>query len=1454
MDSNARGAPDLFFGGLVRSYVEENPRFLRRDWLAAQLDENLREAGCRFVLLTAEPGAGKSVFMAQLAHDHPEWLRYFIRRDQRTPLGDVGVHSFLLRIGYQLAARFPELFTPENLTIAVEQRLGTVEDKGEAVGAEIGKIVASPFYRSVIQIQQHVESIKGNVIGLRVDELWLEPRSLDPGSLQFMALIDPATARLKSHPNEQIVILIDALDEIRYHQRTENILAWLTNCSALPENIRFVLTSRPPDAALELFCAKQASYVSELTIAKDDPRVKGDIKAFVSALVSEKRFAEILQQTADGAPAFAEKTAAKADGNLGYLDALARGIDHALASDNSLTLMALLSLEALPVNLEGLYAFFLNQIKVAVKDQVVPVGRNSETKKRVYRSVWMEVYRPILGVLAVAFEPSTLIQLKALGGIAVGLEDVGEAVARMKQFLDCLEGRYRLYHSTVGEFLTAQKTAEQVESADLYLDAEEWHRNVAYELQERAETTELWKDSNEELDQARRRYGREHYLEHLYSGKDHEGLSRTLDGMTYGLGKLEFDPSGLLFIQDLDLARNAVCKHDTSLQANPAKLPVLWRYSLLRCALSGAVAAYPESTLITLAALSREQEAIRLARLMPTLEAQASALVCIAGMLGQEASKRHETRVLFNDAFGILRQLSGEKQAQVATTILNCLHSLVTQVSWWDDEIIRDWLEEVRIIPDTALASNCLVHICVLLLKKKDESASRILQDALTTAGSLQESERSSTFFYVCMTLIACGACDHAQTVLAMVAARDRLRCLCALARRLKKEGEDKQAQLFLAQALVLWESISEQEEQFVVSLDLARTYAELGNIRRAEELLKKTETDISSVQPEPARLNVLCSLAVGFDGAGFKRECRSVIARAITIARSLERSRVPQPGYYISYFGPIIATLRQLGMWKHVFRLAKQVKTSDRVYALSDAARAACAAKQWDNALQIVEMIRAVADGSPFRVRMRLSGSEETADPFYPPSQALIEICVGLAQSGEWQRAISVSDQIAELDAHSAALGAIAQELIAQDRKQEAREVLRRQRGLMRREYSGVAMNEIAVSCAAMLVRSGEWALVKQLLPSIRFTESARPLLKSLFECTNWRSAVGIAREIQDVSTRANLLIEIAANIKTDRQAAIELLEESERIPEVVDGNYRVRAALVFASLGEPGRAVERLKLAEREFREGGPYFLSPRPLARMPEHYAAVGDLVAASDLAHALDDEYERAYAFQRVASVAHKRGDEAVAVELLNKAATTVRQMRRYPRRVPYLVGTIADVFTAMGKMDTAAELLREFKQDPRGHKVSVSLEFGNQLTTGGAFAEAIVTVDNIEDINLRIVARSHLASAMARAGETQAALDQMKTAWREAATYPDTRFVSDELVKVASTLVSIGMSGTVLQLIEREWLDSHSSQQLIAALAAAGACSDSCPKLGFDLHDASKWTAKFLERWGNEVEA
>ena len=146
------GGDDLFFDSIVESYMIFNRRFVRRDWLSADLDLKLAEADTRFVLILAEPGAGKSAFVAQLAHDHPTWLRYFIRRDQHAVLSDTSAKSLLLRIGYQLAARCSNLFNAEELKLSVSQNIGKAEAGSEVVGAKVKRLVSSPFFKRVVQI------------------------------------------------------------------------------------------------------------------------------------------------------------------------------------------------------------------------------------------------------------------------------------------------------------------------------------------------------------------------------------------------------------------------------------------------------------------------------------------------------------------------------------------------------------------------------------------------------------------------------------------------------------------------------------------------------------------------------------------------------------------------------------------------------------------------------------------------------------------------------------------------------------------------------------------------------------------------------------------------------------------------------------------------------------------------------------------------------------------------------------------------------------------------------------------------------------------------------------------------------------------------------------------------------------------------------------------------------
>jgi hypothetical protein len=633
-------ANTLFFETFVRAYVG-NRRFVRRDWLAQELDAKLQQQGKRFILLVAEPGAGKSTFMAQLAHDRPEWLRYFIRRDQRSVLADVSDKSLLLRIGYQLAARHPELFTPEGLRLSISQKIGEVAYQGEAVGAEVKRLIASPFYQSVLEIEQQVRKAHGRVVGLRVEDLIIEPRLLSTEDLLHLALLLPAAGVERTDPEQKIVILIDALDEIRYQQTSNNILSWLTNCPELPDNVRFVLTSRPSDEQLKLFCSKQASSLSYLHIAESDAHVKQDIEQFVTSLLSEPSVAQALEQTEGGAATFGKKATEKAHGNLGYLDALARGVDQVISQKDPRTLEALLRLKELPSDLEGLYEFFLHQVKESVVRDRVEL-KDPETGEAYDKPVWPAVYDRVLGVLAVAAEPINLELLERLGEIRVGRVWILHALDRLGQFLEVANNRYRLYHTTVAEFLTAQKTKDDAQRADLYQNAQQRHSQIARPYWSHRED---WAKCDA--------YGLNNLAIHLSESDLPERALKLLDEdwmrTRYQAGGYTFEG----FASDVEAIRaRLTARHILTLKDHT-------RLALMHHVASELATNFKDEDLATLVFLGREREALAHVRLRRAQIGRCRGLLKIY----QAASQTNRKNVaLLNEALPLARSVQDSRE------------------------------------------------------------------------------------------------------------------------------------------------------------------------------------------------------------------------------------------------------------------------------------------------------------------------------------------------------------------------------------------------------------------------------------------------------------------------------------------------------------------------------------------------------------------------------------------------------------------------------------------------------------------------------------------------------------------------------------------------------------------------------------------------------------------------
>jgi hypothetical protein len=685
---------DLFNLDLIRSYVDKelNPRFVERDWLKRQVEGKLADLACRFVLLTAEPGAGKSAFMAWLANQHPNWCRYFIRRDQRNRLSDVGSYSFLLQIGFQLAATYPDLFKQEQVRIVIEQRIGTAANS-EIVGAEIEKMFASPFYKQVIQIQQQVTHSKDtNVTGVRIGGFYATERDLPIENLQFMALFDPARAMLKQvqeaidYPHQQIVVLVDALDELRYQDSELSLLKWLTNCPELPANLRFVLTCRPDDDLLRAFRGSQQGRIQEISIAEEDPDVEKDLTRYTRFLIETPEVNQALVEMHQDSDAFTHQAITKANGNFGYLGAIGRAVDETIRQNQPDLLREILKLSELPDTLQDLYAFFLSKIKDAVAREKVPV-EDAEGEIG-FVPVWSVVYKPILGILSVAIEPLTPTQIQKLGLIQAEFDYVTGAIERLRQFLDQVGNCYRLYHSTLPEFFTSPKTKERTDYAYCYVDAVKQNQRIVNFYQTGKKS---WAEVNLQKI-AEDDYGRKHLAQHLVKADRAEELHTLLslerDGKPAWF-KMKDDEGGIAdFLTDLELAwSQADASENIGLQC---------RYALIKSSIN-SLTAISQELLIALVNSSdphwKPSKVLAYARQVLDPNEKVERLAALANALPEtEPLQTTIVKLAFDTTFEICDVYNFEKALKI---LVDHFPNILTEVL---DDVLKLKNEELRLL------------------------------------------------------------------------------------------------------------------------------------------------------------------------------------------------------------------------------------------------------------------------------------------------------------------------------------------------------------------------------------------------------------------------------------------------------------------------------------------------------------------------------------------------------------------------------------------------------------------------------------------------------------------------------------------------------------------------------------------------------------------------------------
>ena len=621
--------------------------FTGREWVFQTIEAWLADThGPRFFLLTGNPGSGKSAIAARLAQ--------FSQGSISSPDGCHLLTSNVLSALHFCSALDSRWINPIVFAESLALQLGARYQPFAKALAE-----KREDRRISIEVTQSAANITGGqMVAVAIHKLDL--RGLSAEDAFALVVREPLEVLLGQEPEQQIIVMVDALDEALTYSGDMNIVSLLAQVEYLPPGARFILTSRKVEQ-IELAFRKATRFF--LSSERFKAQNQEDIDRFVAGqLLRDEQLATKMNiLPPEKVENLRAEITKKATGNFLYvrfmLDAIAGG-------QRSLT-----ELEGLPEGLDGLYFDSLKR--------VVTLG-----KRR-----WHEEYAPLMGVLSVVQESVTQTQLAALTGQAES--DIWEYLGDVQQFLEQVgtsakagEKRYRLYHQSVVDFLNQQWINVDHEELrnPFYCSMREWHRKVASRC-EQGDMMRIWEEERHDLiEQRRREYARKYYITHLYLAQAWQRLFEVLDAVQYGKAKIRDDPSTRSYALDLDLGRQATMWEGWTIDEGMALLPHLWQYTLLRCSLTSRADRYPEEAFRLLVLLGRKQEALGLAELLTDPAKKVRVLLQIAEQLREQASQESEWLEILMRAGEVARTIQDSSQQARA---LRALGTALAQAGQW---------------------------------------------------------------------------------------------------------------------------------------------------------------------------------------------------------------------------------------------------------------------------------------------------------------------------------------------------------------------------------------------------------------------------------------------------------------------------------------------------------------------------------------------------------------------------------------------------------------------------------------------------------------------------------------------------------------------------------------------------------------------------------------------------
>jgi Cdc6-like AAA superfamily ATPase len=400
--------------------------FTGRDWIFSRVGEWLTTSTTRVLLITGEPGSGKTALAAEL-----------VRRS-----GGGANDSLSPRLEGRATLAFAHFCHADDLASVDPKRfVEALARQLAALHPDFASALVQLRNREIrLDVTQHIGSSEpgGRVVGVWINEVRIGKVSARAAFEDLVAR--PLEALYASGFGETIVILVDALDEaLAYRGGGDNLLQLLSQATGkdLPSRVRFLLTSRNDPRVLRAIHGERVD-LSDASANLDD--VRHYVTSRLRALAGPPRRVELAS--------LADRIVQASQGNFLY----ARFALDALLSQPA-ERWEEVAAGWLPAGLRPVYASLLR-----------PLASDRER--------WARRDRNFLGALAVAFAEG-LTRSQLAGVLSCSRAEISDSLLTWGQLLlgPLPDGPFALYHRSFRDFLLTDE--------EYLIDPGEAHQMVA---------------------------------------------------------------------------------------------------------------------------------------------------------------------------------------------------------------------------------------------------------------------------------------------------------------------------------------------------------------------------------------------------------------------------------------------------------------------------------------------------------------------------------------------------------------------------------------------------------------------------------------------------------------------------------------------------------------------------------------------------------------------------------------------------------------------------------------------------------------------------------------------------------------------------------------------------------------------------------------------------------------